>query len=89
MTTLLISLILACGVWAVAASVLIARDLEKYGISVSFLWLRVMILKYLGEYRMVTLKKTGRVGPLFYHYVVPLSIALALVIILVVRGLGR
>ena len=70
------------------AIVLIARDLEKHGISVDFLWLRVMILKYLDEYRKVTLEETGRVGPLFYHYVIPLSVALALVIILVVLELG-
>jgi len=88
METLLVSLILACGVWAVIASVLIARHLEKHGVAVSVLWLRVMILKYLGQYRKVTLEETGRVGPLFYHYVVPLNVALALVIILVVRALG-
>jgi len=68
--------------------VLIARYLEKHGTSVDFLWLRVMILKYLGQYREVTLKETQRVGPLFYHYVVPLSVALVLVIILIAQGLG-
>jgi len=88
MTTLLVILILACGAWAVVASVLIARYLEKHGISVDFLWLRVMILKYLGQYRKVTLKETQRVGPLFYHYVVPLTVALVLVIILIAQGLG-
>ena len=88
MTTLLVILILACGAWAVVASVLIARYLEKRGISVDFLWLRVMILKYLGQYREVTLKETQRVGPLFYHYVIPLSVALLLVIILIAQGLG-
>ena len=67
---------------------LIARYLEKHGTSVDFLWLRVMILKYLGQYREVTLKETQRVGPLFYHYVVPLSVALVLVIILIAQGLG-
>ena len=81
-------MILACGAWAVVASVLIARYLEKHGTSVDFLWLRVMILKYLGQYREVTLKETQRVGPLFYHYVVPLSVALVLVIILIAQGLG-
>ena len=47
----------------------------------------MLILNYLGQYRKVTLEETGRVGPLFYHYVIPLSIALVLVIILVVSGL--
>ena len=84
MPVLLICLILVCGVWAVAASLLIARDLERRGVHVSYLWLRVMILKYLSQYRRVTLEETGHVGSLFYHYVIPLNIALALAIILVV-----
>ena len=43
-----------------------------------------MILKYLSQYRRVTLEETGQVGSLFYHYVIPLNIALVLMIILVV-----
>ena len=88
MEPLLVLLILASGLWAGIASVLIARNLEKRGVSVSLLWLRVMIFKYLGQYRKVTLEETGRIGPLFYHYVIPLNVALALVIILLVRRLG-
>ena len=84
MSALIIGLILVCGVWAVAASLLIARDLERRGVRVSYLWLRVMILKYLGQYRQMTLQETGQVGSLFYHYVIPLNLALALTIILVV-----
>ena len=84
MSVWLIGLILVCGGWAVAASLLIARDLEKHGVHVRYLWLRVMILKYLSQYRRVTLEETGRVGSLFYHYVIPLNIALALTIILVI-----
>jgi len=68
----------------VAASLLIARDLEKRGVHVSYLWLRGMILKYLSQYRQVTLQETGQVGSLFYHYVIPLNMALALTIILMV-----
>ena len=84
MSTLLICLILVCGGWAVAASLLIARDLERRGVRVSYLWLRVMMLKYLSQYRQVTLEETGRAGSLFYHYVIPLNMALALTIILVI-----
>ena len=78
--------ILVCGIWAVAAAVLIARDLEKRGVPVRFLWLRLMILKYIHQYRTMTREETGRTGPLFYHYVVPLNAALVLAIVL---GLPR
>jgi hypothetical protein len=84
MSAWLLGLILVCGGWAVAASLLIARDLERRGVHVSYLWLRVMIFKYLSQYRRVTLEETGRVGSLFYHYVIPLNLALVLTIMLVV-----
>ena len=71
-------------VWAVVAAILIAADLHKRGIAVNVIWLRVLILKYLHEYARVTREETGRVGPLFYHYVVPLNVALVLVVVLVI-----
>jgi hypothetical protein len=81
---LIMGLAVVCVVWAVVAAILIAANLRKRGVAVSVFWLRVMILKYLHEYARVTREETGRVGPLFYHYVVPLNIALVLVIILAV-----
>ena len=83
---LLIALGAVCVVWAVVAAVLIAVDLHHRGVAVSILWLRPMILKYLHEYSKITREETGRVGPLFYHYVVPLNIALVLVIIMAVMA---
>jgi hypothetical protein len=73
-----------CVVWAVVAALLIAADLSKRGTSVNFVWLRLMILKYLHEYSKVTREETGRVGPLFYHYVVPLNVALVIVVVLAI-----
>ena len=84
MSVWLVGLILGCGGWAVAASLFITRELERRGVRVSYLWLRVMMLQYLGQYRRVTLEETGQVGSLFYHYVIPLNLALVLTIILVV-----
>lgn len=83
----LVSAMLICVVWAVTSAVLISRYLEQRGYPISFIWFRVMILKYLEQYRQVTREETGRVGPLFYHYVVPLCLALVLAIILMVSGI--
>jgi hypothetical protein len=83
---LLLILALVCAIWAVTASIMIAADLQKRGVPVSFLWLRLMILKYLHEYAKITREQTGRVGPLFYHYVVPLNVALVLVVIVAIVG---
>lgn len=76
---------LLCAVWAVTASILIARDVQRRGVTVSYLWLRLMILKYLHDYARLTREENGRVGPLFYHYVVPLNVALVIVVVLAVR----
>lgn len=78
----LIGIMVICAVWAVVASILIARDLGNRGVPVSFFWLRLMILKYLHQYSKITREETGHVGPLFYHYVVPLNVALVIAIIL-------
>ena len=86
--TVLVAMALLCAVWAVTASILIARDLARRGQPVSILWLRVMILKYLGQYARITQEETGRVGPLFYHYVIPLNIALVIAVLLAVLSLA-
>jgi len=77
-------LAIICVIWAVVAAVMIAVHMNRRGFKVSFLWLRLMILKYLHEYAKVTREETGRVGPLFYHYVVPLNTALVIVVLLVI-----
>jgi hypothetical protein len=43
-----------------------------------------MILSYLHQYAKVTRQETGRIGPLFYHYVVPLNLALVLAVAMLV-----
>ena len=83
---ILIGLLLICAVWAVAASLLIVRDLDKRGIPVSLLWMRLMIFSYLGQYIKITRKETGKIGPLFYHYVAPLNTAVIIAIMMIIVG---
>jgi hypothetical protein len=77
---------LVCIAWGVVAALLIARDLERRGFSVNYIWLRLFIIQYLGQYAKTTQEETGRVGPLFYHYIVPLNVALIVFVVLAVRG---
>ena len=46
-----------------------------------------MILKYLHQYSKITREEKGRVSPLFYHYVVPLNVALVLAVAMAVVAL--
>ena len=89
MTAVLVPLIIACGAWAAAAAVLITREVERHGIAVDLVWWRMRMLQYLSQYRQVTLADTRQVGPPFYHFVVPLSIALVLVVLLLLENLWR
>ncbi|MGD9148199.1 MAG: hypothetical protein PVI80_21730 [Anaerolineae bacterium] len=81
---ILVGCLLVCALWAVTAAMLIARELDRRGMPVSFVWLRLMILKYLYQYVKITRQETGRIGPLFYHYVVPLNVALVLAVAMLV-----
>lgn len=73
---LFIAMAVCCAGWAVVTTIRVYGFLRERNIPVSFLWLRLMILKYLGQYRRITLKETGKVGPLFYHYLISVNGAL-------------
>lgn len=72
----LIAIALVSVIWGVVSSIVIASALQKRGIKVSYLFLRVMILKYIGQYRDITRQETGRTGPWFYSYVIAMNGAL-------------
>ena len=69
-------LLLVCATWAITASLLMVRELERRGLPVNVVWLRLSLFKHLHQYRRITRQETGRTGPLFYHYVIPLNVAL-------------
>ncbi|MBN1919776.1 MAG: hypothetical protein JW892_00910 [Anaerolineae bacterium] len=75
-----------CAVSGVVAAVLIARELERRGLPVNYVWLGLFIPKYIGQYARITHEETGRVGPLFYLFVLPLSVALFVFAVLAIRG---
>ena len=85
--SILVVLCVLCGIWNVVVSLMIYDSLKKRGIPVSFLWLRMMVPKYAFQYKEITKAENGSVGPLFYHWIVSINLALAFVIIAVIAGL--
>ncbi|MFC2095818.1 hypothetical protein ACFLSW_05220 [Candidatus Bipolaricaulota bacterium] len=81
MSTVLLTIAIISAVWGTVSSIIIAGALQKRGVKVSFLFLRVMILKYIGQYRDVTRKETGRTGPWYYSFVVAMNLALVTAVI--------
>ncbi len=83
MSTFPITLILALtfGVIYVIISVLIYHFLHQRNEKVSFLWLRVLIPWYVYKYKKITEKESGRIGLLFYGWIISINLALLMVVI--------
>jgi hypothetical protein len=64
-----------CAISSGFASVLITADLDKRGIQTSWPLMRWYFFRNLSLYREETLKASGRVGPLFYWFVVSINAA--------------
>lgn len=67
--------------WSIVSALVITDALQKRGIKINWIFLRIMIIKYIGQYRDVTRKETGRTGPWFYSYIIAVNVALATVIV--------
>jgi hypothetical protein len=52
-------------------------------ITTPFPFIRLFLFRNLGRYREITRSETGKVGPLFYSYVILINAALELVMIAV------
>ena len=85
---ILITLAVLASFYHVAATIVIYDNLRRRGIPVSFLWLRLFGPKYAGEYKSLTRKETGHTGPLFYHWLVSINVALVAAVsgVLMLRG---
>ena len=62
-------------------SVMIVHELSKRGVKINFILLRLYIIKYIHEYKQLTLKETGKIGPLYYPCIISVNLALALAIV--------
>lgn len=81
MSDILFSLALVFVGVFVIFSIMIVHEVSKRGVKISFLWLRLYIIKYIHEYRRLTKEETGKVGPLYYPCIISVNLALVLAII--------
>ena len=70
-----------CAIWYVVTSLMIYSALRKRNVKVNFFLLRPLIIKYAGQYKQITRKETGRIGPLFYHWIISINLALACAVV--------
>ena len=71
----LLFLAAVCVVWAVVSAVRIMAVLGRLGIKTPFPFIGLLVFRNLIRYKEITRKETGKVGPLFYSYVIPINAA--------------
>jgi hypothetical protein len=62
-------------------SMMIVNEVSKRGVKINFVLLRLYLIKYISQYKQITLKETGKIGPLYYPCVVSVGLALVLAIV--------
>jgi len=68
---------------------MIASYLSKHGNKIDYWWnMRFHMLKYLKQYRKLTIEENGKPGNLFYAWVVAISLFLVSVVSLIVLLVG-
>ena len=77
---ILLALAVGCGLWAAVTAVLIAQVLEPQGVRTPWPFLGVRAPRNLHRYGEITRSATGRTGPLFFSYVIPINAALVFVV---------
>ena len=74
-------LALGCVVWGVVSSIVITAFLARRGFKINYVFIKILILKYIHQYRKITMQENGRPGPWFYSYIVSMNLALVLAVI--------
>jgi len=69
---------IGCGI---ATSIMIASFLSKRGIKINYLFFRVLVFKYIRQYRQITMEETGKPGVLFYSFITAWNLALVFAIV--------
>ena len=67
----------------VILSIMIVHEVSKRGIKINYFLLKLYIIKYIHQYRKLTLEESGRIGPLYY----PCIISVNLTLIFAIAGL--
>ena len=76
LSNVLLGIALVSVAWGIVSSLVIADALQKRGTKINWIFLRILIIKYVGQYRDVTRTETGRTGPWFYSFIIAMNVAL-------------
>jgi hypothetical protein len=68
-------------VWNVITSMLIYGTLQEYVIKLNLISFRLLLPKFVCKYKDITKSTRGKVGLLFYHWIISINLALITFII--------
>ena len=77
-TILLAVLAFIAVTWYIVSGIMIVSELQKRKQKINFIFIKVMLPVYAHRYKKITLNETGKVGTLFYHWVIAINSALVL-----------
>jgi len=87
LSNVLLGIALVSVVWGIVSSIVITDALRKRGTKINWIFLKIMIIKYVGQYREMTRTETGRTGPWYYSFVIAMNLALVTAVVgLVLRA---
>lgn len=69
---------IAAALWGVVSMIRITTFLEGRGRKINYFLIRLLIFRYISDYKAITEEETGRPGPIFYHFVIAMNTALVL-----------
>ena len=76
MSNLFFALGIISAIFGVISSIVITSWLSKRGIKINYPFIKVLIIKYVHQYRKITQQEGGKPGPWFYSYVISMNLAL-------------
>lgn len=62
-------------IWFIVSGMMMVNELMKRGGKINFIFINVMFPVYAHRYKKISLKETGRVGSLYYHWLVAINTA--------------
>lgn len=87
MSTLFITLMVISVGWGIASFMVVTSYLSSRGVKINYLFLRVLMFKYVNEYHRLTKEERGRPGLWHYSFVISMCLTFVFAVLgLTLRG---
>jgi hypothetical protein len=67
--------------WGIVSSAFIVSFLSRRGVKINWLFMRILVLRYIHQYHRITRDESGEPGPWYYSYIVAMNLALICTIV--------